>query len=272
MTRFDRRALFASGAAAALLAATGMSLAATPKRGGHLRIAVPRADGLAPAASAAVFETLTELTPDGVLRGRLATGWHSTQNAAVWVLTLRTDASFHDGAPVRAEDVAVSLEHAPIGLPALVDIALTGPDGVRLTLADSDPHLPIRLAGSDCIICPATNQGGLIGSGLYAVRHVTAGGGLAAVRVDDHYLAEEAGWADKVDIVAMSDPGIRAEALGDGMVEAAVFPEETRLAQYSGLRRLPLSGAPELVLSDRVGCAPATAGMDSRMAERLWLE
>ena len=41
MTRLDRRALFASGAAAALLAATGVS--ASPKRGGRLRAALSRA-------------------------------------------------------------------------------------------------------------------------------------------------------------------------------------------------------------------------------------
>ena len=34
MTRFDRRLLFTSGAAAALLAATGVSAAGLPKRGG----------------------------------------------------------------------------------------------------------------------------------------------------------------------------------------------------------------------------------------------
>ena len=36
----DRRALFATGAAAALLAATGVSAAALPKQGGRLRMAL----------------------------------------------------------------------------------------------------------------------------------------------------------------------------------------------------------------------------------------
>ena len=42
MTRslMDRRALFASGAAAALLAATGVSAASMPKAGGRLRMAL----------------------------------------------------------------------------------------------------------------------------------------------------------------------------------------------------------------------------------------
>ena len=41
MSRIDRRALFTSGAAAALMAATGSSLSAAPLRGGALRLAVP---------------------------------------------------------------------------------------------------------------------------------------------------------------------------------------------------------------------------------------
>ena len=38
MTRIDRRALFATGSVAALLAAAGVSAQAAPKRGGHLRV------------------------------------------------------------------------------------------------------------------------------------------------------------------------------------------------------------------------------------------
>ena len=149
MARVDRRALFASGAAAALLAATGMSLAGTPRRGGHLRLAVPRAEaGLTPQAQSALFESLTELTPDGVLRGRLATEWQASQQASVWDLTLRRDVVFHDGAPMTAQDVVASLYQAPIGLPGLRAAEIVAQDRLRVTLQDSDPHLPIRLAAA----------------------------------------------------------------------------------------------------------------------------
>ncbi|MBT3467245.1 MAG: peptide ABC transporter substrate-binding protein, partial [Rhodobacteraceae bacterium] len=40
MNRIDRRVLFTSGAAAALLAATGVSAQTTPHRGGRLRAAL----------------------------------------------------------------------------------------------------------------------------------------------------------------------------------------------------------------------------------------
>lgn len=66
MTRIDRRALFTSGAAAALLAATGAALADAPRSGGILRLAVPRdGDLMDHVARGAVFDTLTEIGPDG---------------------------------------------------------------------------------------------------------------------------------------------------------------------------------------------------------------
>ncbi len=273
MTRFDRRALFATGAAAALLAATGVSLEAAPRRGGHLRIAVPRTgEGLGPVALAAVFETLTELTPEGVLRGRLATHWHGSSDGLEWDLTVRPGVEFHNGQALGAEDVATSLEVAPIGLPGLRNIQVIDPLRIRLRLADSDPHLPIRLAQADCVIRPAGDTGsGLVGSGLYAVRHAATGGGMTAARVENHYFAELAGWADRVDVVTMSDPDVRAEALAQGLVEAAVFLNAKEANSAAGLRCYPQTGGPALVLTERIGCPGPTAGLDTRIAERFWL-
>ncbi|MEM6342089.1 MAG: peptide ABC transporter substrate-binding protein, partial [Pseudomonadota bacterium] len=87
MKRLDRRALFASGAAAAVLAATGIS--AAPKRGGRLRAALSgaaRTDSWADPASGLfmrvagqgiLFDTLTEIAADGTLRSELARSWTS---------------------------------------------------------------------------------------------------------------------------------------------------------------------------------------------------
>ena len=86
MTRLDRRALFASGAAAALLAATGVS--ASPKRGGRLRAALSRAL-FDQATNATLYENLTEISADGTVRGELATAWASENDARVWRFNLR---------------------------------------------------------------------------------------------------------------------------------------------------------------------------------------
>lgn len=273
MTRFDRRALFATGAAATLLAATGVSLAGAPRPGGHLRIAVPRVpDGLVREARSALFETLTELTPDGLLRGRLATSWKSDESARTWDLSLRQGVAFHDGSPLTSEDVAVSLEVAPIGLPGLSEIAEIDDLSLRLTLAEPDPHLPIRLAATNCEIRPASDysRSGLIGTGHYAARFETPGGGLTAVRVGDHYLKSEAGWADRIDIVAMSDPATRSEALRSGLVDVVLSPDQSERFR-SGQRRFVGTDGEIMLVADRVGCPGTTVAGDTRIAERFWL-
>jgi peptide/nickel transport system substrate-binding protein len=93
----DRRALFSSAAAAALLAATGVSAAGAPQRGGRLRMALSGAarsdswtsgEGLFMqiARQGLVFDTLTEVAADGTLRPELATGWLASEDALVWTL------------------------------------------------------------------------------------------------------------------------------------------------------------------------------------------
>ena len=269
MTRVDRRALFASGAAAALLAAAGVSLNAAPKCGGHLKIAVPRVpSGLAPEASSALFETLTELTPDGLLKPRLATDWETSADARIWQLTLRQSVRFHDGQLMQAKDVAMSLERAPLGLPELAGVDIVNTNTLRVELKGSDPHLPIRLTSADCIVRPASDtQGdGIIGTGCYAARHVTPGGGLVAVRVNGHYGEAQFGWADRVDVVAMSNAGMRAQAFNDGVVDAVVTPDANTIPPAQG--QVALS---DMVLRSTVGLPVATTKSDPRMAERFWL-
>ena len=94
MNRIDRRVLFTSGAAAALLAATGVSAQTAPHRGGRLRAALSGAarsdhwgtvDGaFMQAARGAVFETLTEIAGDGTLRGDIAQSWETNDGGKTW--------------------------------------------------------------------------------------------------------------------------------------------------------------------------------------------
>ena len=104
MTRarhIDRRALFASGAAAALLAASGVSAQSSPTRGGRLRAALSGAQRtdrfdsrqsqglfMQVAMVGTVFDTLSEVAADGTLRGELATGWQGSPDARNWFLEL----------------------------------------------------------------------------------------------------------------------------------------------------------------------------------------
>ena len=217
MSRLDRRALFTSGAAAALLSAAGMSAQAAPRRGGTLRIAVERR-ATCPGRMGAIYETLTEIGPDGVLRPMLATEWHS-DDARHWRLTLRDDAQFHDGAALTEEAVAAALSGA---LPGLVP---TGKGELSLGLEEADPNLPWRLADPALSIRSDTGAG----TGLYRLRDERAGGHFTVDRMAEHYRDGQAGWADRVEVVVISDPSVRAEALRDGHVDVVELPARDAL-------------------------------------------
>ena len=57
-----------------------------------------------------VFDQLTQIGRDGSVEPRLAESWEVSDDAKTWTFTLRTDALFHDGSPVRVEDVMWTYE------------------------------------------------------------------------------------------------------------------------------------------------------------------
>lgn len=272
MTRIDRRALFASGAAAALLAATGASLADTPKVGGSLRLAVPRDDSLEQVARGAVFDTLTEIAPDGTLRGELATGWQTDAQARVWTFDLRDNAVFHDGARLDLQDVMAVL--GDVGrVEALAD------NRVRLELTEANPGLPFLLADSRFVITqdgqgvtPLQNANG---TGCYRVERAEDDRHFFGRRIAGHYKDGSAGWAETLEIIVIPDARVRAEALRDGYVDIAALPHGQGLNGQRGLRFFPSETDMALAVAGHVGM-PRQVGTDrplddGRVAERWWL-
>ncbi|WP_425046878.1 ABC transporter substrate-binding protein [Primorskyibacter sp. S87] len=276
MSRLDRRALFTSGAAAALLAATGVSLNAAPKTGGTLRLAVPReGDMLAILARGAVFDTLTEIAPDGTLRGELATGWQTDAEARLWQFELRDGVQFHDGTNLTAEDVLSTLRASGI---SLRHADITGPFALLLELEESRPDLPLVLAQDSFGICPRDKLdmpfSEIVGAGCYQVERAREGRHFRARRVAEHYRADRAGWANVVEIAVIPDPSVRAEALRDGFVDVAVLPEPEGLIgrgkyrYHPSERDMTLAVASSVGLPGRIGGAALDGG---RLAERWWM-
>ena len=277
VSRLDRRALFASGAAAALLAVTGVSAQGAPQRGGRLRLAVSggsRADGWATdgglfmqvARQGLVFDGLTEIAADGTLRGELATGWQSSADARVWRFDLRTGVRFHDGAPLTARDVAASL--ADLG-----EVTMAGPRAVTVALDAPDPQLPFRLAGDAHVIRPAHAPQEGIGTGLYRVRDFRPGQRLVTERVASHYKDGRAGWFDEVELVSITAEPVRLQAVREYLVDAADVAS-AGLEVTADMDFQPDGTAPQQVVS-RAVAQPVRIGRrlpldDLRAAERWW--
>ncbi|QUJ76216.1 peptide ABC transporter substrate-binding protein [Sulfitobacter albidus] len=233
----DRRALFASGAAAALLAATGVSAGPLPARGGHLRLAVSGAarddswtqgEGLFMrlARVGLIYETLTEIAADGTLRPDLATAWRSADAGRRWRFDLRRDAVFHDGAPFTAKDAAASL--AAIGT-----ARATGRFGVEVTLDRPDPALPFSLATLPMRPAHAPDAG--IGTGLYTLRRFTPGQQLIADRTATHRKDGAAGWFDTVELVSIPAAPVRAQAVAEYLVDGADIDDATPLTGFDDI-------------------------------------
>mmetsp|Transcript_18034 Transcript_18034/g.27592 ORF Transcript_18034/g.27592 Transcript_18034/m.27592 type:complete len:259 (-) Transcript_18034:1617-2393(-) len=257
MTRIDRRALFASGAAAALLAATGVSSA--PQRGGRLRAALS-GDLFDKAVAATVFDNLTEIGADGTLRGELATDWTSDQDGRVWQFTLRKGVTFHD--EMRFDAGAVRL---PFDVHVLDDLR------IEIALSTPNPNLPYLLAQ------PGFEQRSAagFGTGLYRVKKLDAGRHFIGARVEDHWKADKAGWFDNVEFVQFSLETVRSEALRDGLVDVADVAALDAYADPRDFQTLPGGDKTTFIASQSVAL-PATVGkawpLDNlRMAERWWL-
>ncbi len=274
----DRRALFATGAAAALLAATGVSAASMAKPGGRLRLALSgaqRSDSwlqgsglfMQVARQGLIFDTLTEIAADGTLRGELATDWQGSVDGRVWLFDLRDDAVFHDGRQMTAHDVAASLV-----LDGVVDVV--GPHQIRIVFADPALDLPFVLSGPRHVIRPAYATDAGIGTGLYRLRRFTPGQQVLAERVTDHYKGSAAGWFDTVNLVSIPSDAVRAQALAEQLVDAADLADPGVLAGIEDIAFLPTLRDMTQAVSRRVAMPIKTGQLrpldNLRAAERWW--
>ncbi|MFW8593867.1 ABC transporter substrate-binding protein [Cribrihabitans neustonicus] len=279
MPRIDRRALFTSGAAAALLAAAGGPVGAGARAGGVLRLAVPREGNmLEQAARGALHATLTEVAPDGVLRGDLARGWQSDADGARWTFDLRPDAHFHDGRALTAGDAALSL--LSLGVPGadLRTAEALGPHRLAVELSAPNPQLPYLLAAPGLYVAPGgaveVLLGSTVGVGCYRVERAQEGRHFRAARAEGHYKSGSAGWVDAVEIIVIPDASVRAEALRDGYVDIAALPEPRGLLKRGRFHYHPSAGEMALAARQDVGI-PRKIGRrapldDFRIAERWW--
>jgi len=245
MTRISRRGLLKTGAAAGVLAATGMPLQAQARRGGRLRVGLNGANTsdnwdsrthsdvfMLASAQGAVFDSLTEVGADGTLKGELATDWEASADAKTWTFNLRQGVTFHNGKPFGADDVIASLQrHVEEGsksaakpiVSAITEMRKVTDHQVQFVLETGNADLPFLMADYHLLIYPAGQideavaQG--IGTGLYRVQAFEPGVRFVGTRVDSHYKDGVAGWFDEIEYIAINDPTARMNALLTGQVD-----------------------------------------------------
>src|SRR6056297_2493462 len=271
MTRISRRGLLTTGAAAGVLAASGLPLRAQAKKGGRLRVALSGSNSsdnwdarthsdifMQAAAQGAVFDSLTEVAADGSLVGELATEWEATPDAKVWTFDLRQGVTFHNGKPFGADDVIESLQmHVAEGaksaaeplVSAITEMKKTGPHQVQFTLENGNADFPYLMSDYHLLIYPAGQieeaiaQG--IGTGLYQVQAFDPGVRMVATRYADHYKGDSAGFFDEIEYIAINDNTARTNAILTGQVDAINridFKTEALLRANPALRIQEVTG------------------------------
>ena len=243
MSRFTRRQFMGTTAAGALALAAPNTFAAGPKKGGSLRVAMAHGntvDNYDPAVWDNAFMQffmysrnayLTEIMPDGSLRGEIAESWDASPDASVWTLHLRKGVEFHNGKSLTPEDVITSLRYhqgeetksaaKPVVAP-ITDMKADGPNKVVLTLDGGNADLPFVLSDYHLAIVPSKD--GKIdikdaaSSGPYQVESFEPGV-RAILKRYPNYFRDDVAFVDDGEIISVVDPAARQNALITGEVD-----------------------------------------------------
>lgn len=244
--RMSRREFLGRSSALGLALGAGSglfenALAATPVKGGHMRLAMGHgstSDSLDPATltnglqwvvAYGVANTLTELDAQGNLVGGLATEWESSPDAKIWTFTLRDGVEFHNGKTMSPEDVIASINYhrgkdsKSVGKPvmgAITDIAADG-NKVVITLTAGNADFPFNFNEATFGIYPAKDDSidwKAGGSGGFILKAEQPGQRYEFER-NPNYWKDGAAHANSVELLSITDPAARQNALITGDVD-----------------------------------------------------
>jgi peptide/nickel transport system substrate-binding protein len=219
--------------------------AATPKKGGHMRMAMGHGgttDTLNPAhimngaltvMHFTITNMLTEINHDGTLKPKLAEEWSASADASTWTFRLRKGVTFHNGRDFTAEDVIASFNHhrgedSDSGAKALVDpikdITADGKHVVVFSLEAGDADFPFKMGEFNFPIYAANEDGTLdwkpgIGCGAYELKDFEPGVRALFERNPNYWQLDERAHFDSCELLTIVDAGTRQTALISGEVD-----------------------------------------------------
>ncbi|MEZ5846274.1 MAG: ABC transporter substrate-binding protein [Geminicoccaceae bacterium] len=235
---FVQQSLLLGTAAGVALGRFDRAMAAAPQRGGTFRQALTggsSGDVLDPAkildsyminvSFGQLRNCLTEVAPDGSLRGELAEEWEASEDATQWRFRLRKGVEFHNGRSLAIQDVIASFNHhrnedtgsAAAGIvEAITDIRADG-DWVVFDLSGGNADFPFICSDYHLAICPATDEGSIdwqsgVGTGGYMLENFDPGVNTITKRFAG-YWKEDAAFFDSVENLFISDIAARTNGL-----------------------------------------------------------
>ena len=267
-----RRFLALGGAIVAMTSGCAGEPAASqttqPRRGGRLRAAFSgggAAEVLDPhetnlyveiARAKAMFDKLADFGSDMSPRPRLAERWEPSADLLTWRITLR-QADFHDGRPLRANDVLASYARivepgstrrakSTLSVIDLPNSRAIDERTVELRLTRPYGEFPNALATLGAYIVPegTTTFDHPVGTGPFRFTSFEPGRTFLAEGNPDHW--DGAPYLDELEIVVSGDEAARVNALLGKQIEYAhdLTPASARTHEAAGqiqIHRLPLS-------------------------------
>ena len=241
----DRRQVLQIGAAAGVAASLPLGSAhAAPKKGGTMKVAKAHGqttDTLDPGTSENGFTNpllqgvhgyMTEVGQDGSLQPNVAESWEANAAASEWTFKIRKGMTFHDGREVTADDVIAAINHhrgedstsaaKPIVAP-IQDLKKVDSHTVKFVLDGGNADFPFVLSDYHLAIGPV-KDGKLdwrsgIGCGTYKLANFDPGVRADFERYEDHW-ADDRGWFDAVEMLAVIEVNARTTALVSGQAHA----------------------------------------------------
>ena len=241
-------------AGTAILGRAGAAFAATPSKGGHLKIAgfsASTADTLDPAKASnatdysricALYNRLTFIDGTGQTTMELADSIESA-DAKVWTVKLRQGVTFHDGKSLTAKDVAFSLmRHLDPAVGSKVNALAKQIESVKavddltaeITLVAPNADLPTILALHHFMIVSdgTTDFSKGNGTGGFILKEFQPGVRSVMTR-NDNYWKANGPYVDSFEFFAISDESARLNAVlsGDIHVGANLNPRSLRIIE-----------------------------------------
>ncbi len=234
----------ALGLAAAVPASlfSGNALAATPKRGGHMRVATVQgssADQLDPRQLSSghtnflwysIHNQLTEIDANGQLAPLIAESYEIGADPSEWIFKLRKGIEFHNGKSLTSDDVIASLdrhrgeESASAMKSFMEEIVSFSKDGdhvVKIKLKSPSVDFPVILSASSLSILPSKNgkiEQFDIGCGSFILEDFVAGQYSKLKRNPNYYLNDRT-FVNSAEILTIADSTARQNALVTGAVD-----------------------------------------------------
>lgn len=253
-----------AGAAGLTMTAGGLltfgasAQAATPKRGGRVRVAGANSsvsDTLDPAKGTnsgdylrqfLIFSALTELDVALKPQPGLAESW-DTQDGKTWTFRLRQGVTFHDGKSLKPQDVVYSLmrhkdpataSKAKTSADAFESVTASGERDVRVVLKSANVELPALLATSHFLIVQdgTTDFSASSGTGPFKLKSFKPGISTIATRSDNFWKPGQP-YLDEIELMGVTDKVARTNALISGDLDIALTVSPRDIPRIRGTGR-----------------------------------